>query len=600
MEQLKVHCQCGSVFEVSNELSGKNVRCLQCARLHVVRKAPIRRAEALVGRAERSGSAFNLMPYLYGAAGLGVCALLFGFYTWFIKPSVKSLDHASQEAKRTDSEIRAQDLILVPPKKDRPEFEEVVSNPTPQPVFRPFAQKLPDDPRAVIRGFRLEEVVSAEGRAHGTGAGGILYELKLYGTPEELGEVLKKAGPPTNETELKELLAARARIHEAQSTMSRYYPGTNGRFRWSDLERRSAPNSTHDACGAYFFLFDKVVEQIDAQVVEAIQKLRPKAASLRDAARPPYTKLFEAVLAYVDAPTAQAFRQLAVEHGRLDLLDQVPIPGRKRLEIAQAHGWDLQLAKWSDMVTPEEHAELLREATKRCVEGREAFYRAFVRHRIEELPIDGLPADEALVGLLVGPGAPADAWARAYVALGAQVPRGYSKEQREGLRQAAKASRTHREALLMLLGGAERTAVIVEVDEVVERAHLLSLREVPSDTRKQILGTLAKSYASSDPKPEQFAARDAAMTAWRREFDALPDLAAGLRKHRSKPELRAYLLEVLLPFADERAVTLLVEEHKAAKDKTAIESALVRVTRQRPKDWQAWHKENKSKFSKQL
>lgn len=572
MEQLNIWCPCGNVFDVSEALLGKNVRCLKCARLHVVRKAPIRRAEPVVGRSERTGSGINILPFLWLAAGVGVCALMYGFYVWFVKPSVKSLDRASQEAKRTDSKVTSDDFKLLPNHQPRVDFTEPLQ---PEAPFQPFAQKVSKDPRARIREFKCEEVQSVVGRAHGTGAEGVLWEIHLYGTPAEMEEAVEAAGTPKTEKELEELLAARARIHEAQGIFAKYDRCDGGRFGWADIERRSGPTSTHAACAVYFYQFDQLIPKIDAQVVEALRRIRPPAASLRDAARPPWTKLLDAVVSYL-GKDGQEFLMIAFRNGRRELADRLVLTARMRLETG-----DVRFAKWTDVVTPEEHAALLREAAKKSTKGREAFTREFVRHRIGELPIDGLPADEALVGLLVGRGATADAWARAFVALGAKVPRDGSTEQREGLRRAAAISKD----LLELLPDGDRTEAILELGEVVERVDRLSLRSVSASTRKKILEILSASYASKEPNE----ARDQALAAWKREHDPLPDLVAGYRKHGKH-------FELLLEWGDDRVVALLVEQRK----KDGVSAALTRITRARPKDWAQWYKDNKSRLAKQL
>ncbi len=289
---LTVHCQCGHVFEVSSKLTGRNVRCLQCARLHVVR-LPLLRAERSTPLHSRGNHApsveINWMAMVYVFSGIAVLIFLTGFYFLFIRPSKEALDHAAQEAKRTDTNVQPGDFqIFKPAKKEKTEQEkkedEIFAARLSAPVKRPFEQDMPSDPKELLKKVRVEEIVQKDAyKAHGYDSEiKILYEVRLFGTDTQIAQAIEKVYPKvTSEEQIRDLLALRRRLYEGELVLGRYLPGECRRFGIPlSLQRGTNLQAVYDACKVYIFAFDEIIEKIDAMILAAIPNVKPSESIL--------------------------------------------------------------------------------------------------------------------------------------------------------------------------------------------------------------------------------------------------------------------------------------------------------------------------------
>jgi hypothetical protein len=311
------------------------------------------------------------------------------------------------------------------------------------------------------------------------------------------------------------------------------------------------------------------------------------------------------------------------------LRKEVELTAGERLELAKAAArnpsWDARLAEWLALGDPKgSSAGLLREAAQLRTEiaihpgdprhaASEKFFSTFVCHRFGNLDAAGVRAvfekDLSVLPLLTGSSASvlqrlfveAASNGALFESLDQSMDRMTAERARPALIGAIRECGLNdrlRQWAKRVLTRRERTALVVELGKVVESLDLIELGDCDAAVRKIALETLSKSYGAANPRPPGYERRDGWVRAYRKEHDPIPDLVAACRKHSK--ESRAYVLGILLPLADDRAVGFLVGEWKSVKDRGTIESALRRITRQSPKDWSAWYSENRARLPKQL
>lgn len=301
---ISIHCPCGNVFEVASELSGRNVRCLQCARLHVV-KRPLLRAERAAPLHSAGGnpapsSEINWMALVYVFAGVGVAIFLVGFYVLFIHPSKGALDHAAQEAKRTDSDVRPSDFqVLQLSKKTKTAEEkkqdEVFAATVNAPVKKAFEQDVPSDPKELLKTVRVEEIVQKDAyKAHGYDSEiKTLYQIRMFGTDAQIRQAIEKVYPKVaNEEQIGELLTLRKRLYEGQLVFARYVPEYSRQYGVPfALQRGTNLQNVFDFCKIYIVEFDEIIGRIDALILAAVPGIKPSDSILGAARGHPDTGL---------------------------------------------------------------------------------------------------------------------------------------------------------------------------------------------------------------------------------------------------------------------------------------------------------------------